>query len=47
VRVRERAADPDGRDYARILRDLFELDPRVPEALSRSRVTEAGGREDR
>ena len=47
VRVRERAADPDGRDYARILRDLFELDPRVPEALSRSRVTEAAGREDR
>lgn len=35
VRVRERAAEPGGGDYTRVLRDLFELDPSAPDAVSR------------
>ncbi|MCA1823041.1 MAG: glutamyl-tRNA reductase [Frankia sp.] len=34
VRVKELAAAPDGDHYAAALRELFELDPQVPDAVS-------------
>ncbi|WP_214103352.1 glutamyl-tRNA reductase [Acrocarpospora catenulata] len=40
VRVKQLAASPAGDHYAEALRELFNLDPKVPDALSRMNRTE-------
>lgn len=42
VRVKRLAASPAGDRYAQALRELFDLDPQVPEAVSRADVPERG-----
>jgi glutamyl-tRNA reductase len=36
VRVKELAASPDGDTYTEALRELFDLDPKAPEAVIRA-----------
>lgn len=42
VRVKELAASPDGDSYAAALRELFDLDPKTAEAVSRADVSLGG-----
>ncbi|MEV5412425.1 glutamyl-tRNA reductase [Thermopolyspora sp. NPDC052614] len=42
VRVKRLAASPGGDQYAQALRELFNLDPMAPEAVSRADVPERG-----
>ncbi|WP_308800797.1 glutamyl-tRNA reductase [Actinomadura sp. K4S16] len=41
VRVKELAAAPGGDSYADALRELFDLDPKAPEAVARADIREA------
>jgi glutamyl-tRNA reductase len=42
VRVKELAAGPGGDTYAAALRELFDLDPNAPEAVTRADIDETG-----
>ncbi|RSN48937.1 glutamyl-tRNA reductase [Actinomadura sp. WAC 06369] len=42
VRVKELAAAPGGDSYADALRELFDLDPKAPEAVARADIGEGG-----
>jgi glutamyl-tRNA reductase len=42
VRVKELAAGPGGDTYATALRELFDLDPNAPEAVTRADIDETG-----
>ncbi|WP_347813282.1 glutamyl-tRNA reductase [Actinomadura sp. KC345] len=42
VRMKELAAAPGGDSYADALRELFDLDPKAPEAVARADMSESG-----
>jgi glutamyl-tRNA reductase len=42
VRVKELAGGPDGQAYAVALRELFDLDPKAIEAVTRAAIPEEG-----
>jgi glutamyl-tRNA reductase len=47
VRVKELAAGPGGDAYAAALRELFDLDPKAPEAVARADVGSSAEGNDR